>query len=77
MGQTYVKELTSVDLRQKLEEETETALEESMMPIGIIDRGEAVDLLVIAAKKNDDSWIFAGDDDFDARMMSKHDAAFH
>jgi len=77
MGQTYVKELTSVDLRQKLEEETETALEESMMPIGIIDRGEAVDLLVIAAKKNDDSWIFAGDDDFDARMMSKHEAAFH
>jgi hypothetical protein len=77
MGQTYVKELTSVDLRQKLEEETETALEESMMPIGIIDRGEAADLLVIAAKKNDDSWIFAGDDDFDARMMSKHEAAFH
>lgn len=77
MGQTYVKELTSVDLRQKLEEETETALEESMMPIGIIDRGEAADMLVVAAKKNDDSWIFAGDDDFDARMMSKHDAAFH
>jgi hypothetical protein len=77
MGQTYVKELTSVDLRQKLEEETETALEESMMPIGIIDRGEAADLLVVATKQNDDSWIFAGDDDFDARMMSKHEAAFH
>ena len=77
MGQTYVKELTSVDLRQKLEEETESALEESMMPIGIIDGGEAAVSIVIAAKKNDDSWIFAGDEDFDARMMAKYETALH
>ena len=76
MGQTYVKELTSVDLRQKLEEETEDAIEESMMPIGIIDGGEALDKMVIAAKKDDDSWIFAGDDDYDARMIAKYEAAF-
>lgn len=76
MGQTYVKELTSVDLRQKLEEETEEAFEESMMPIGIIDRGEASDQNLIAAKKDDDSWIFAGDEDYDARMMAKYEDAF-
>lgn len=76
MGQTYVKELTSVDLRQKLEEETEEAFEESMMPIGIIDRGEASDQKLIAAKKDDDSWIFAGDEDYDARMMAKYEDAF-
>lgn len=76
MGQTYVKELTSVDLRQKLEEETEDAFEESMMPIGIIDRGEALNQMVIAAKKDDDAWIFAGDEDYDARMLAKYEAAF-
>ncbi len=77
MGQTYVKELTSVDLRQKLEEETEDALEESMMPIGIIDRGGIDNPMMLAAKKGDDSWIFAGDDDYDSRMMAKYEAAFH
>ena len=53
-----------------------TEIEESMMPIGIIDGGEALDKMVIAAKKDDDSWIFAGDDDYDARMIAKYEAAF-
>jgi len=77
MGQSYVKELTSVDLRQKLEQENEDAFEESMMPIGIIDRGGAVEPMMLAARKNDDSWLFAGDDEFDARMMERHGAAYH
>jgi hypothetical protein len=77
MSQSYVKELTSVDLRQKLEQENEDAFEESMMPIGIIDRGGAVEPMVLAAKKNDDSWLFAGDDEFDARMIERHGAAYH
>lgn len=77
MSQSYVKELTSVDLRQKLEQENEDAFEESMMPIGIIDRGGAMEPMVLAARKNDDSWLFAGDDEFDARMMERHGAAFH
>ncbi len=76
MGQTYVKELTSVDLRQKLEEETEDAMEESMMPIGIIDRGEALDQVVVATRKNDDSWIFEGDKEYDDQMTAKYEAAF-
>lgn len=77
MSQSYVKELTSVDLRQKLEQENEDAMEESMLPIGIIDRGGADDVMVIATKKNDDSWLFAGDEEFDARMLEKYHGAFH
>ncbi len=77
MSQSYVKELTSVDLRQKLEQENEDAFEESMMPIGIIDRGGAIEPMMLAARKNDDSWLFAGDDEFDARMMERHGAAYH
>ena len=77
IGQAYVKEMTSVDLRQKLEEETESALEESMMPIGIIDRGGPHEAITIAAKKNDDSWIFAGDSDYDQIMMDRHTSITH
>jgi hypothetical protein len=64
INQQYVKELTSVDLRQKLEQENEEALDESMLPMGIISRGESVTNYPVATKKNDDSWIFAGDDDY-------------
>jgi hypothetical protein len=77
MSQSYVKELTSVDLRQKLEQENEDAFEESMMPIGIIDRGGAIEPVMLAARKDDDSWLFAGDDEFDARMIERHGAAYH
>jgi hypothetical protein len=77
MGQSYVKELTSVDLRQKLEQENEDAIEDSMMPIGIIDRGGAMDMMPIAAKKNDDSWLFAGDDEYDRIMMDRYTSVVH
>lgn len=77
MGQTYVKELTSVDLRQKLEQETEESFEESMLPFGIINRGPAEQQVLIAAKKNDDSWIFAGDADFDQAMMERYSSVLH
>ena len=77
MGQSYVKELTSVDLRQKLEQENEDAIEDSMMPIGIIDRGGAMEVMPIAAKKNDDSWLFAGDDEYDRIMMDRHTSVVH
>ena len=77
MGQSYVKELTSVDLRQKLEQENEDAIEDSMMPIGIIDRGGAIEVMPIAAKKNDDSWLFAGDDDYDRVMLDRNTSIVH
>ena len=77
MGQSYVKELTSVDLRQKLEIENEDAMEESMLPIGIIDRGGVSDVLPIATRKNDDSWIFAGDDEYDQTMLDRYTSAIH
>lgn len=73
MGQQYVKELTSVDLRQRLEQENEDSMEESMLPFGIINRGLADMSLPLAAKKGDDSWIFAGDDDYDQQMHDRHE----
>jgi trehalose-6-phosphatase len=72
MGQNYVIELTSVDLRQKLEQENETALEESLLPFGVVSRVEPVAFIPLAVKKNDDSWIFAGDDEYDNHMFQKH-----
>lgn len=77
MGQSYVKELTSVDLRQKLEQENEDNMEESMLPIGIIDRGGAKEMIPVAAKKNDDSWLFAGDDEYDQVMLDRYTSAIH
>ena len=73
MEQTYIKELTSTDLRQKLEQENEEALDEVMLPIGISRGEEHIDVL-IAAKKGDDSWIFAGDDDYDAGMLERYES---
>lgn len=72
MGQSYVVELTSVDLRQRLEEENEDAMDESMLPFGIINRGESASTILLAAKKGDDSWLFAGDQDHDAFMLEKN-----
>jgi len=72
MEQSYMKELTSVDLRQRLEQENEDALDENMLPFGIINRGEAALTTMIAAKRGDDSWLFAGDQEFDESMLEKN-----
>lgn len=72
MEQSYMKELTSVDLRQRLEQENEDALDESMLPFGIIDRGETAKGVPIAAKRGDDSWLIAGDSDYDEAMLEKN-----
>ena len=72
MEQSYMKELTSVDLRQRLEQENEDALDENMLPFGIINRGEAALTTVIAAKRGDDSWLFVGDQEFDESMLEKN-----
>ncbi len=71
MSQNYVRELTSVDLRQRLEQENEQAIEADLLPFGIIQHGEPINIPLIAARKNDDSWIFAGDDNFDLEMSSR------
>lgn len=73
MNQTYVIELTSVDLRQKIEQENEIAMEENLLPFGVISRGEVSDETVaIAVSKSNDNWIFAGDDEFDARAAERY-----
>ena len=72
MNQSYVIELTSVDLRQRIEEENEDAMDESMLPFGIISRGESTSTIPLAAKKGDDSWLFAGDQEHDAFMLEKN-----
>lgn len=77
INQQYVKELTSVDLRQRLEQENEEALDDSMLPMGIIFGGEMASQAVIAAKKNDDSWLFAGDEDYDAVMVERYTSIVH
>ena len=72
MEQSYMKELTSVDLRQRLEQENEEALDENMLPFGIINRGDELNSLPIAAKHGDDSWLFVGDQEFDERMLERN-----
>lgn len=72
MNQSYVKELTSVDLRQRLEQENEEQMDENMLPFGIISRGESLTSAPIAAKRGDDSWLFVGDDDYDTSMLEKN-----
>lgn len=72
MNQSYVKELTSVDLRQRLEQENEEQMDENMLPFGIISRGESLTNAPIAAKHGDDSWLFVGDDDYDTSMLEKN-----
>lgn len=73
MTQQYVKELTSVDLRQRLEQENEDAMEENLLPFGVISRGPAMVDVPIAAKRNDDRWIFAGDDEYDQRALERYE----
>lgn len=75
MEQSYMKELTSVDLRLRLEQENEDALDENMLPFGIISRGESMSVAPIAAKHGDDSWLFVGDSDYDLAMMDRHGAS--
>lgn len=76
MEQSFVKELTSVDLRKKLEEENEEALEDNLLPFGIISKGVTQDNAPIAAKKGDDSWILAGDDEYDRGNLEKYRQGF-
>jgi Terminase large subunit, T4likevirus-type, N-terminal/Terminase RNaseH-like domain len=71
MNQDYVKELTSVDLRQKIEQEAEETLEENMLPFGIIYGGELADSPVIAAKSDDDSWLFRDDAEYDRQRLEE------
>jgi hypothetical protein len=73
MDQHYVKELTSVDLRQRLEQENEDAMEENLLPFGVISRGPAMVDVPIAAKRNDDRWLFAGDDEYDQRALERYE----
>ena len=77
MNQQYVKELTSVDLRQRLEQENESAMEEDMLPFGIINSGPPEQQAVVAVKKDDDSWIFAGDSDYDLERSMRQEATYH
>jgi hypothetical protein len=73
MDQQYVKELTSVDLRQRLEQENEDAMEENLLPFGVISRGPAMVDVPLAAKRNDDRWLFAGDDEYDQRALERYE----
>ena len=75
MNQEYVRELTSVDLRKRLEMEHAQELEQDMMPFGIIDLGDPVEFIPLAAKKGNDAWLFAGDDEYDAMMASKYESS--
>jgi hypothetical protein len=79
MDQTYVKELTSVDLRQRLEQENEDAMDENLLPFGVISRGAAITEAPVAAKRNDDRWIFAGDDEYDQQTFERYESnsSFH
>jgi hypothetical protein len=79
MDQQYVKELTSVDLRQRLEQENENAMDENLLPFGVISRGAPADEVPLAAKRNDDRWIFAGDDEYDHRALERYEtnSSFH
>jgi len=79
MEQTYVKELTSVDLRKKLQDENESALDEDLLPFGIINRGEPASDVLIAARRGSDTWLFAGDDDYDlnARESYRNTSLYH
>lgn len=72
MSQEYVKELTSVDLRQRLEKENEEAMDENMLPFGIVNKGFEEISIPLAAKRGDDSWIFVGDDEYDTSMLEKN-----
>ena len=57
--QPYVKELTNTDLRLVLHAENELAIEESLLPFGIIDDGMDVhaEQPMVATARGDDSWL--------------------
>jgi Terminase large subunit, T4likevirus-type, N-terminal/Terminase RNaseH-like domain len=63
MNQQYVKELTSVDLRVRLEKETAAQLEEELVPFALFDDGEPIIDMPIAVSKNNDSWIWNAPED--------------
>ena len=59
MEQPYVKELTNTDLRQKIYNDQENMIEESLTPFGIIDDGtnQFEPPPIIAVPKNNDNWL--------------------
>ena len=59
MEQPYVKELTNTDLRQRIYNDQESMIEDSLTPFGIIDDGtdQFEELPVLAVPKNNDSWL--------------------
>ena len=58
MNQQYVKELTSVDVRWRLEQEKIEQMEEDLVPFGLMQDGNPEDLGPIAAKSGSDDWIW-------------------
>jgi hypothetical protein len=59
--QPYVKELTSTDIRSNMHAENESAIEESLLPFGIIDDGQDVhaEKPVVAVAENDNNWLWS------------------
>ena len=57
--QPYVKELTNTDLRQRLYNEQESIIEDSLTPFGIIHDGtdQYEEQPMPAVAKNNDSWL--------------------
>lgn len=63
MQQPYVKEMTNIDIRQKLYKHNETLIEEELLPFGIVDSGhdqhEEQPLLAVS----NDNWLGNSGDD--------------
>lgn len=59
MEQPYVKELTSTDLRQRIYNDHESMIEDSLTPFGIIDDGtdQFDEPAILAVPKNSDAWL--------------------
>ena len=57
--QPYVKELTSTDMRQRIYNDHESMIEDSLTPFGIIDDGtdQFNDQPLPAVSKNNDNWL--------------------
>lgn len=57
--QPYVKELTSTDLRQRIYNDQESMIEDSLTPFGIIDDGtdQYEEQPIMAVPKNNDAWL--------------------
>jgi hypothetical protein len=58
--QPYVKELTSTDIRSSLHADNESAIEESLLPFGIVDDGMDVHEYqpVVAVAAGDGNWLW-------------------